>query len=301
MSILHPNILPIPDVILNTPQVWYALSAGLGLLVGSFLNVLVYRLPLILTRRWTQDCTEFLGHVTPQHTLIPTTLSLARPGSHCPECKHPLQPWENIPILSYLWLRGRCSACNTGISLRYPLVEASSAGAALTVAICLGPTWHAGAALILTWGLIALSLIDYDTQLLPDYLTLPLLWLGLLVNTQSLFTTPEAAIWGAVLGYLSLWLVFKVYLWLTGTIGIGHGDFKLLALLGAWLGWHNLPQIIFLSSLVGAGVGTILILGYGHQRNQPIPFGPFLAGAGWINCLWGPTINSVYLTWMGLS
>jgi leader peptidase (prepilin peptidase)/N-methyltransferase len=228
-------------------------------------------------------------------------MTLARPASHCPSCGHRLRPLENIPLLSYLFLRGRCSACKAPISLRYPLVEAATAVLSVLVVWRFGFTWESLAALVLTWGLVALAVIDFDTQLLPDAITLPLLWLGLLLSLQAWFTDSHSAILGAALGYLSLWGVFQLFRLFTGKEGMGFGDFKLFALFGAWLGWQNLPQIILLSAVTGAIVGTLLIVTRGHDRQIPIPFGPYLAAAGWLSLMWGDAINRTYLQFTGLA
>jgi leader peptidase (prepilin peptidase)/N-methyltransferase len=283
---------------LQNAYILYALTLALGLLIGSFINVVVHRLPRILERTWQGECAQLFG-LDPPATQEP--FSLARPGSRCPHCGHPIRPWENIPIVSYMLLRGHCSACAEPIGLRYPLTELASALLALAIVSHFGPTWQAAAALLLTWSLLALGLIDFDTQLLPDIITLPLLWLGLLLSLSGLFTHPVAAILGASIGYLSLWGVFHLFRLATGKEGMGYGDFKLLALLGAWLGWQYLPQIIILSACVGAAMGVLLILLRGRNRDLPIPFGPYLAAAGWISLLWGDAINHTYLLWAGLT
>ena len=280
------------------PGILYPLTLVLGLLVGSFLNVVVYRLPRMLEHRWRSECAELLG-APPPHGAG-ESLNLARPSSHCPHCGHRIRPWENIPVLSYLLLRGRCSACGAAIGLRYPLTEILSGAVGLIVIWRLGPTWQGAAALLLSWALISLSLIDYDTKLLPDLITLPLLWLGLLLSLGSLFTDPISAIIGATAGYLSLWTVYQLFKLLTGKEGMGYGDFKLLALLGAWLGWQQLPQIIVLSALVGTLVGVLLIALRGRDRSIPIPFGPYLATAGWLTLLWGHDITHRYFTLLGV-
>jgi leader peptidase (prepilin peptidase) / N-methyltransferase len=286
------------DVLNATPGLLYGSALILGLVIGSFLNVVILRLPHILEAGWRRECAELTG------TSVPETeppMSLAHPSSHCPACGHGIGPLENIPILSYLFLRGRCSACGIRISLRYPLIEALTALLTLIVVLRFGMTWQMPAALALTWGLIALAVIDFDTQLLPDGITLPLLWAGLLVSLFGLFTDSTSALIGAAAGYVSLWLVFHVFRLVTGKEGMGYGDFKLFGLFGAWFGWQFLPQIILLSAVTGAVFGTLLILRGRHQRDVPMPFGPFLAAAGWICLIWGDWINDTYLRFAGLA
>ncbi len=282
-----------------------ALAGLLGLIIGSFLNVVVYRLPVMMERDWRKQCREFLekddAQPPPAKADNSQPLGLLLPASHCPHCDHPIAIHENIPILSYLMLRGRCSACTAHISARYPVVEATAAMLAMTVVWQLGLTVPALAALLLTWALIALSLIDYDHQLLPDSITLPLLWLGLLLSLFGVFTDPQSSIIGAVAGYLCLWGVYQLFRLATGKEGMGYGDFKLLGMFGAWLGWQAIPQIVILASLVGAIVGVTLIVVRGRDRNLPIPFGPYLAAAGWISLIWGSDINRAYLSWSGLT
>ena len=270
----------------------------LGLSVGSFLNVVIYRLPKMLETQWTHDCHEHLGQAVEEPA---EPFNLNRPGSHCPACNHKIKPWENIPVLSWLLLKGQCSNCHTRISPRYPIIEAVTGLLSVTVAIHFGFTWAALGALLLTWALIALSMIDFDVQLLPDNITLPFLWLGLLFSLAGIFTDTGSAVIGAAAGYLTLWSVYQLFKRLTGKEGMGYGDFKLLAMLGAWLGWPYLPQIIILSALVGALVGISLILLRGRDRNIPIPFGPYLAAAGWISLMWGEEINRTYLQLSGLT
>jgi leader peptidase (prepilin peptidase)/N-methyltransferase len=284
--------------LLRDPYLLYGGTLLLGLLVGSFLNVVVHRLPRLLEYQWRQECAQLLEQ--PAAAETPRPPGIVRPGSRCPHCGHGIRPWENLPLLSYLFLRGRCSACGQPISLRYPLTEALSGLLALAVIWQFGPTPAGAAALVLTWTLLTLSLIDYDTQLLPDLITLPVLWAGLLLSLLGLFTDPVSAMLGAAGGYLALWSVYQLFKLLTGKEGMGYGDFKLLALLGAWLGWQHLLQIVLLSALVGAILGLALILTLGRDRNLPIPFGPYLAAAGWISLLWGDTINRAYLLWAGL-
>ncbi len=284
--------------ILAQPVFLYPLTLVLGLVVGSFINVVVFRLPRILEHSWHGECAQLLGREEPVPGENPP--GLASPGSHCPHCGHPIRPWENIPVLSYLLLRGKCSACGGTIGLRYPIVEIASGLLAVAVIWQLGPTLQGAAALLLSWALLTLGLIDYDTKLLPDLITLPLLWLGLLLSLGSLFSDPVSAIIGATAGYLSLWSVYQLFRLLTGKAGMGYGDFKLLATLGAWLGWQHLPQIIILSAVVGAAMGIALIVFRGRDRNVPIPFGPYLAAAGWISLMWGDAINHIYLLWVGI-
>jgi leader peptidase (prepilin peptidase)/N-methyltransferase len=279
--------------------VYLLFVALIGLTVGSFLNVVIHRLPRMMERQWHRDCDALKGiEPSEEDDLEPYTLSY--PPSHCPHCGHQIRAWENIPIVSWLWLKGRCSNCRASINIKYPVVEALTGITSLLVAQHFGVTWTAFAALFLTWALITLSTIDFDIQQLPDIITLPFLWLGLLVNLAPLFTDPRSAIIGAAVGYLSLWSVYQLFKRLTGKEGMGYGDFKLLAMLGAWLGWQYLPQIILLSALVGAIIGVVLILFYGRDRDIPIPFGPYLAAAGWISLLWGDPINRAYLHWSGL-
>jgi leader peptidase (prepilin peptidase)/N-methyltransferase len=277
----------------------FALVAGLfGLLVGSFLNVVIHRLPIMMQRSWRLECSEYLGIVPDQNVSEPYNLIF--PNSCCPVCRAPIKAYQNIPVISYIFLQGKCSECKTPISLRYPIIEALTALLSFLVAWHFGFTPQTGVALILTWALIALCFIDIDHHLLPDSITLPLLWLGLLLSLFNLFTDSHASIIGAIAGYLTLWSVFHLFKLITGKEGMGYGDFKLLAVFGAWLGWQYLPLIILLSSLVGAVVGIGMILIARHDRNKPIPFGPYLAAAGWIALLWGEKINGYYLHAIGL-
>jgi leader peptidase (prepilin peptidase)/N-methyltransferase len=270
---------------------FYGSTLVLGLLVGSFLNVVIHRLPKMLQADWQQQCAVLLEQEPPKQT----TLTLSKPNSTCPSCGHAIKPWENIPIISYLCLRGKCSQCKTPISIRYPLIEAVSGLLCVLVAYKFGASYTTVACLGLTWALIALTMIDADTQLLPDNITLPLLWAGLITNYFGLLTTLESALWGAVAGYLSLWSVYWLFKLITGKEGMGYGDFKLLAALGAWLGWQMLPIVILLSSVVGAVIGISMMLIKGRDRNIPIPFGPYLAIAGWVALIWGHTISQAWL------
>ena len=292
------------DLLLQNPAVYLTSVAILGLLIGSFLNVVIYRLPVMLKQEWRSDCEEFLAaaeNATPEIQKANNTqpaFNLIQPRSRCPHCQHAIAAWENIPVISYLFLKGRCSSCKASISSRYPLIEALSGLLVLIVAWQLGFTIQAAFAILLTWILITLTFIDLDHFYLPDNLTIPFLWLGLLINIDATFVSLSSAVIGATAGYLSLWSIYQLFKRLTGKEGMGYGDFKLLAMLGAWMGWQMLPVIIILSSLVGAIVGISLILFKNHQRSQPIPFGPYLAAAGWIALLWGPQINQAYLNWL---
>lgn len=277
------------------PAYFFTLATLLGLLVGSFLNVLVYRLPIMLERQWQREAQEVLGLPTTPHERF----DLCLPASRCPHCAHHIRAWENIPVLSYLALRGRCSACKTRISPRYPVVEVASALLSLLVAWRFGASAEALLALPLTWCLLALSLIDADHQLLPDVLVLPMLWLGLIVNAFGLYVPLSDALWGAVAGYLSLWSVYWVFKLVTGKEGMGYGDFKLMALIGAWGGWQVLPLTLLLSSVVGALVGLCLLRLRRHALGTAMPFGPYLAIAGWIAVLWGDEIYASYMQLLG--
>jgi leader peptidase (prepilin peptidase)/N-methyltransferase len=275
----------------------FVLCASLvGLVVGSFLNVVIYRLPVMMQRDWRQQAREILE--LPEESRQ-DTFNLVLPNSCCPHCQHQIKPWENIPVISYLFLRGKCSNCKAPISLRYPLIELTCGVLSGYIAYHFGFGWQAAGMLLLTWGLLAMSMIDCDHQLLPDALVLPLLWLGLIANQFGLFTSLEDALWGAIAGYLSLWSVYWLFKLLTGKEGMGYGDFKLLAMLGAWGGWQVLPLTILLSSLVGAVLGVIMLRLRNQETSTPIPFGPYLAIAGWIALLWGDQITATYLQFAG--
>lgn len=289
--------MQIVELVQSSPTLFITLILFLGVLVGSFLNVVIHRLPLMMEREWQQQCAELNG----SEIIETEPLTLNTPRSRCPSCGHAITAIENIPIISYLALAGKCKQCKTPISKRYPIIEALTAILSGIVAWKFGFEWSCLGALLLTWALIALTFIDVDHQLLPDSITLPLLWLGISFNLSSTYTDLQSSVIGAIAGYLSLWLVFHAFKLATGKEGMGYGDFKLLAALGAWLGWAFLPSIILLSSLVGAAVGIILIVVGQHQRNIPIPFGPYLAAAGWIALVWGTEINSAYLKLAGLS
>jgi leader peptidase (prepilin peptidase)/N-methyltransferase len=283
----------------------------LGLVVGSFLNVVIYRLPIILERAWRDQATELLPTALAQTAVAgadaPSRFTLSVPRSACPACKAPIRAWQNIPIVSWLLLRGRCAACKTNISARYPLVELATALLSGWVAWHFGFGQGAACALLVTWALIALTGIDIDHQLLPDNITLPLMWAGLLAAVligpmpgQALPVSARDAIIGAAAGYLSLWLVFRAFLLVTGKEGMGYGDFKLFAALGAWLGWKMLPLVIFLAAGTGALLGILMIVLRGRNRAAPIPFGPYLATAGWLGMMYGDALVSGYLRLSGL-
>ncbi|HWP94802.1 MAG TPA: A24 family peptidase [Gammaproteobacteria bacterium] len=264
---------------------------ALGLAIGSFLNVVILRLPVMMEREWRRQCAESEGRAAPPEEPF----NLITPPSRCPACGTRIRPLDNLPLVSWLLLRGRCRACGATISVRYPLIELLTGLCSAGVAWHFGFGWALAGALLLTWVLIALTVIDLDHQLLPDALTLPFLWVGLLFSLGHVFTDPRSAILGAVSGYLSLWTVYQVFRLATGKEGMGFGDFKLLAMLGAWLGWQALPLVILLSSLVGAAVGIALIVTRRGKRDTPIPFGPYLAAAGWIALLWRDVLIGAWL------
>ncbi|HUL12126.1 MAG TPA: A24 family peptidase [Methylococcaceae bacterium] len=281
------------EILQGNPSLFIITTTLFGLIVGSFLNVVIHRLPRMLESAWRQECEAFLEMV-PSAREQPV-FNLIVPRSRCLQCGHAIRVHENIPIISYLLLRGQCANCKAPISPRYPLIEALTALVSALVVWKLGPTWQAALALPLSWSLICLSAIDLDRQLLPDAITLPFLWLGLFLSLFNVFTDSTSSILGAIAGYLSLWLVYQTFRILTGKEGMGHGDFKLLGLFGAWLGWQMLPIIVLFSSLVGAVVGILMILLFRHDRTMPIPFGPYLATAGWIALLWGDEVTGFYL------
>jgi leader peptidase (prepilin peptidase)/N-methyltransferase len=279
-----------------------------GLLVGSFLNVVIYRLPIMLDREWRSQAAEILGTAdSAQTTVVVERFNLVTPRSACPACKAPIKAWQNIPVISWLVLRGKCAACRAPISARYPLVELATGLMSAAVAWHFGFGSTAACALIVTWALIALTGIDLDHQLLPDGITLPLLWAGLLaavvvgpVRGSALPVSPRDAIIGAAAAYVSLWLVYHAFRLVTGKEGMGYGDFKLYAALGAWLGWKLLPLVILLSAATGAIIGIGLILFRGRNRSTPMPFGPYLAAAGWLAMLYGDSLMHGYLRVSGL-
>lgn len=288
------------DIFLHTPWLLYTVVTFVSLCVGSFLNVVILRLPRMMEQEWRGQC-EMLLELPEKQRESTAPMTLSKPHSTCPSCGHGIRAWENIPVVSYLFLKGRCSSCDNPISVRYPLIEAITALFSVLTVVFLGPTVTALWCLLLVWALIALTMIDFDTQLLPDSITLPLLWLGLILNSFGLLTRFDSAFWGAIAGYLSLWSVYWLFKLVTGKEGMGHGDFKLLAALGAWLGWTLLPAVILLSSVVGAVIGLSLILFRRHGREVPIPFGPYLAGAGLLSLWFGDQILAAWAGYLGVS
>lgn len=302
------------ELVQSSPAALSIVAALLGLMVGSFLNVVIHRMPIMLGREWHAQALDVIDEWA-QRPDAPESLrkpagalvevrkltqgapryNIVVPRSACPKCGHAITALENIPVLSWLWLRGRCRGCATRISARYPLIEAITGILSGYVAWHFGFTWAAAGALVFCWTLIAATFIDFDTQLLPDDITLPLLWAGLLFNLGGVFTPLSSAVVGAIAGYLSLWGVYWAFKLATGKEGMGYGDFKLLAAIGAWLGWKMLPAVILISSAVGAVVGIVLIVLARHGRHVPIPFGPYLAAAGVIALFWGDAINRAYL------
>jgi len=291
---------------LFTHHPWFFVATVflVALLVGSFLNVVIYRLPIMMEREWRAQCAELTEE--PQVELPEGRFDLMTPRSRCPSCGSMITALQNIPVLSYLALGGKCASCKARISRRYPIIEALTAVLTALVAWFFGFGWEAAAAIALTWSLIAITVIDLDKMIIPDSISLPLLWVGLTLSlfhpvegAERLFIDPKSSIVGALAGYLSLWSIYHLFRLLTGKEGMGYGDFKLLAALGAWLGWQMLPLIIMLSAVVGAIVGISMIVFVRHDRNVPIPFGPYLAAAGWIALLYGPQIVAAYLDFMG--
>lgn len=295
----------------NAPA-FYGVVALISLMVGSFLNVVIHRLPIMMERSWREGMEEF-ATVTDESAATSTTdspavadataepepFNLAVPRSRCPECGAEIKAWQNIPVISYLLLRGKCSNCQAPISIRYPIIEFVTMVLSLIVAWHFGPTPQAVLGIIVTWFFVSMTMIDIDHQLLPDSLTLPLMWIGLLAALSPVFTDLQSAVVGAAAGYMVLWLVYQLFRIVTGKEGMGYGDFKLLAAIGALLGWQALPVVILLSSLVGAVVGVGLIAVTGRDKNIPIPFGPYLAAAGWIAMLWGDGLSQWYYGLLG--
>jgi len=308
------------DLLATTPWLLVGCAFVLALLVGSFLNVVIHRLPIMLDRQWRAQAQDMLAEPEPQAAMAagagagagtgappPQRYNLLTPRSACPHCSAPIRSHQNIPVLSWLLLGGRCASCRARIPARYPVVELGTALLSAAVVWRFGWHWQAVAALLVTWSLVALAVIDFDHQILPDSITLPLLWLGLLASlawsaglAPPIPADPRSAILGAAFGYASLWCVYWGHKLVTGKDGMGYGDFKLFGALGAWMGWQMLPLILLLSAFTGAVVGIALIAVRGRDRNIPIPFGPYLAAAGWIAMMWGPQIVGGYLSLTGL-
>jgi leader peptidase (prepilin peptidase)/N-methyltransferase len=278
------------------PEILIILSFILGLLVGSFLNVVMHRLPIMMEREWRDQCRQLFNMPEKPEDSDQIKYNLIVPRSSCPHCLKPIHNIDNIPVISYLLLRGRCRHCTAPISLRYPMIELITAIVTALIA------WHFNFelktifAMLLTWALLCLAVIDIDKQLLPDNITLPFLWLGLACSLFHMFTDPVSSLIGAMLGYSVLWAIFMLFKLLTGKEGMGYGDFKLLAMLGAWTGWQMLPLVILLSSVLGSIVGIYFIIFRNHEHRKPIPFGPYLALSGWIALLWGSDLNRLYLS-----
>jgi leader peptidase (prepilin peptidase)/N-methyltransferase len=292
------------ELMSESAPVYIAVVFAFTLLIGSFLNVVIHRLPIMMEREWREQADE-LAKTPPEHELPDGRFDLVVPRSRCPSCGQLITAMQNIPVISYLFLKGRCANCKTSISVRYPLVELMTAVLAATCAWRFGVGWEALMAIIMTITLVAIAMIDADTQLIPDSIVLPLMWLGLAMSlfhpmdgADTLFVSPRDAIVGAMAGYLTLWSVFWLFKLVTGKDGMGYGDFKLLAALGAWLGWQQLPIIILMSTIVGAAINIAMIVARGKDRSVPIPFGPYLAAAGWITMLWGETIKNTYINLM---
>ena len=292
------------ELMSESAPVFIGVVFAFTLLIGSFLNVVIHRLPIMMEREWREQADELIK-TPPEHALPQGRFDLVVPRSRCPSCGALITALQNVPVISYLLLRGRCANCKTSISIRYPIVEFMTA---LLAAICawhFGPGWEALMAIALTITLVPIAMIDADTQLIPDSIVLPLIWVGLAMSlfhpmpgSSTLFISPSEAIVGAMAGYLTLWSVFWGFKLVTGKDGMGYGDFKLLAALGAWLGWQQLPIIIMMSAIVGAAINIVLIVARGKDRNIPIPFGPYLAAAGWITMMWGETIKNAYFDLM---
>jgi len=287
------------ELLAESPWIFIAVAFSFALLIGSFLNVVIYRLPIMMDRELQEHCTELAGHPVPE--LPEGHFNLVVPRSRCTSCGATIRAWQNIPVLSYLMLGGRCASCEAAISVRYPIVEFVTALLVAVVAWRFGPGIEALAGIVLTLFLVPITMIDFDRMLIPDSIVLPLLWIGLALSlfhpvpgAEALFVPPSSAIVGAIAGYLSLWSFYWLFKLLTGKEGMGYGDFKLLAALGAWLGYQHLYTIVMLSAVVGAVTGIVLVLFRGRDHQVPMPFGPFLAGAGWIAMVWGRPIEQFF-------
>jgi len=290
-----------PQLFMESPLLFIAVVFAFCLVIGSFLNVVIYRLPIMMERDWREQCEEF-AKSPPVLDIPEERFDLVVPRSRCPSCGNLIKAWQNIPVISYLILGGRCANCKESISARYPVVEMMTGVLAAVCAWRFGVGWEALMAIVLTLMLVPVAMIDADTQLIPDSIVLPLMWIGLAMSlfhpmdgADTLFIAPRDAIIGAMVGYLSLWSVYQLFKLVTGKEGMGYGDFKLLAALGAWLGWQHLHIIILMSAVVGAIVGLAMMALRNHERSVPIPFGPYLAAAGWITMLWGRDIWHLYL------
>ncbi|MDC8830175.1 prepilin peptidase [Alteromonas gilva] len=284
------------DLCLSQPWFFYTLVGIVSLMVGSFLNVVIYRLPVMMERDWQR---EYQSYFSPDEPPVHTErFDLVKPDSTCPGCGHKIRFWENIPLISYALLGGQCSQCKTSISFRYPVVELLTALLSVWIAAHFGPSPEAFVGIVLTWLLVAMTFIDLDKMILPDQLTLPLLWIGLLASIYPVFVAPADAILGAAIGYLILWSIYWAFKLLTGKEGMGYGDFKLLAALGAFTGWQGLLMIILLSSFVGAVFGIVIMLRQKQGKDMAIPFGPYLAIAGWLTLMYQDTITTAYFNWI---
>ncbi|WP_068544844.1 prepilin peptidase [Thalassotalea crassostreae] len=284
----------------QSPAIFYITITILGLIVGSFLNVVIFRLPKMIEAEWRCECREFLAdELKPtketENKSVEEVVTLSKPASTCPKCGHKIKAIENIPVISWLVLRGKCSSCSNPISARYPIIETVTGVLSLVIGMHYGVTWATVFMLALTWALITLTMIDFDKMILPDQITLPLVWIGLLLNLNGVFVGLEQAVIGAVVGYMSLWSIFWLFKLITGKEGMGYGDFKLFAVFGAWFGWEVLPLLILMASVVGAIIGIGLMVFRNHEGSKPIPFGPYLAIAGWITAIWGSGIWAWYL------
>ncbi len=281
------------EVFSNNLLFFYSTVFIVSLLVGSFLNVVIYRLPIMMEREWKKDCVDYLE--LKDYPLETDTFNLSKPNSTCPKCKTAIKPWQNIPVLSFIFLGAKCASCKTPISFRYPFVELLTAILATFIAVKFGVSIATILALLLTYYFITLSFIDYDHKILPDNMVLPLLWLGLIANQYDVFTTPLDSVLGAVAGYMILWIIYQVFKLITGKEGMGFGDFKLLACIGAWVGLEHLLAVILLSSVVGTIIGLTFIIVQSKDKNTQIPFGPYLAIAGWATLVWGNELMSIIL------
>ena len=298
---LHGENMVIISALRENPTLFYTVVGCFSLLIGSFLNAAIYRIPIMLQKSWREQCEDLFGGDSGlEEAETKQKFNLFVPRSQCPECGHMITALENIPIISYLFLRGKCSSCKTPISIQYPLIELFTALLSVFVAWKVGFGWQTIAALLFTWTLITLSLIDAKTMLLPDNLTLPLMWLGIAVNYQGLFVTLESSVLGAMIGYLSLWSIFQLFKLITGKEGMGYGDFKILAAIGAWGGWQILPFTIFAASFLGAIIGILMMIIHKNKESQPIPFGPWLALAGFIGFIWRNDILQAMGSYYGI-